>query len=173
MANRHLTEIELQQHLDGDLDCRYPLRTAHLNTCQRCQQEVSKYRNLYSSLAMAEPPPLNKNFAAKVCAEAFRRALQERNQRLTNIGLMALSGLVLIMVSWYYLDMVTIWQSMSGMNRNMLVFVESMFTSASKIAAESGPRLHLIGISVAVLMVMGVVDSVLRNARGKTITLSL
>jgi anti-sigma factor RsiW len=173
MADRHLTDTEIQRYLEGDLTDRYPLRAAHLENCSNCQQEVSSYRELYATLGSVETPPLRDGFAVEVTSEAIRELQRERTQRLANIGMMAVAGLVLAVVSWYYLDWAIVGHALAKLNLDILALTETALGSFSKITPESTPRLQLIGISVLVLMIMGMADLVWRNTRNKTITLSL
>ncbi|MCP4634137.1 MAG: hypothetical protein GY855_14525 [candidate division Zixibacteria bacterium] len=50
MNNRHLSDAEIQNYLDGEYKGDLKRFKIHIRNCEYCRNELAKYKELYSDL---------------------------------------------------------------------------------------------------------------------------
>lgn len=65
---KHLSDDEIQGHLDGDTSYSREEITAHLETCPMCRLRLEQYKSIFGELNIDSIPSLPPEFAASVMA---------------------------------------------------------------------------------------------------------
>jgi len=155
MALNHLSDDEIQGHLDGNTTRGESVKD-HLRSCPRCAELVENYRELFLSLADDRGFDLPEGFAANVAARVVTSA--KTNSR-----------------SWI-LDAVLIGGAMAACLITALIFidfstwlVELKHTLAmDSLLAHLGIKSNLLASAAAAMLAIGLADRLITVIRRST-----
>ena len=132
--NDHLTNGEIQEYLDGEVDSHQKVRIqAHIDVCEKCQDEVNSYSTLYEALYSQPVSEFSPQFSNKILT-AINVSPEIKPQRKFFDILLALSGILFSII-------ITI--SFAGFNRISLFFHGTDFFGLA-IIQEQFSRLFMI-----------------------------
>lgn len=105
MQNRHLTENEIQEYLDGNLSRRRTDALNHAQTCDFCRNRINEYQQLYQGLAGETEFQLPVTFSDTVLAKLENESVPGKLWRYWNIvwwvvGLLSGSAISVYYVGW-------------------------------------------------------------------------
>jgi hypothetical protein len=150
MAVRHLSDDEIQAHLDGKAGRLDPDLRDHLGTCRTCQEAVEAYRALYVALAddrgFEAPPVLGERVIAGLNLKPPRRAVSLP----ADIVLVAGAVVCLVVIALSFLDLSPITGAFSA--------IRSPLESARDLVDGLNHTLTPAVAGLAILAFMGVLD---------------
>lgn len=173
MAQRHLTDFEVQEYLDGSLQQRHPLLALHAERCPRCQEELREYNRLYGLLSCADTCELSPDFARSVREEIDSMVTERRRSRLLDHLLFLGVGLVLASAAWYFVDLAALWSGLAQFGVLKSGNVHSLLIRLGELASQLQPVLRLLALSASVLLLMAALDAVLTRAGRRMLFLSI
>lgn len=108
MGTKHLTDIDIQEYLDGiGIVSRSDTET-HLQFCSECRERVEEYECLYDGLGREDGFELSADFAAKVIDRVANEASAPFWQRYFD-SIVAAAGLILTLATVaYFVDLTSL-----------------------------------------------------------------
>jgi hypothetical protein len=169
MKDRHLSDEQLQDFLDGNLSADHPL-SAHLHACPRCREALAAYKTVYAGLTEDPGFELAPDFAESVMrilpekqhiAAAARTDHSSFWERAFGFGWPAALGVV----AGYFLIPMFLgktwmeWLALPDLTQNR--FLVGLFKGLSALA----PHDRLIASIVIGIVVIGLIDRILTRRR--------
>ena len=152
----HLTENEIQDYLDGNLQSDDTYVKFHLDTCNSCGAQLEQYRALYSDLNADLPLPLSGEFADAVIGKV---TAEDKSRFFSFDFLMVLASVITSLgVVFYYFRNEFSLQSFSGIYAWFETFAPLYAQIYGLVNSISVTGLTPILFGVLVLLFMGVVD---------------
>lgn len=163
----HLTPVEIQDYLDGNLPERAGEIDNHLAECKSCREEVRQYKMLFVDLAQEKPLTLPAGFVDRVMDQIpaeVPATLADRLWRVLPIAAAAVISLVaaIIWVDWSWLG-----KLFSGIE------ITSLQREAGSIAHNASnvvPFDHtLLLLAVGVVVLLFYLERFLRHSHHRTL----
>ena len=105
MNVRHLTDNQIQDHLDGLMT---PLQASelrsHLRECERCRQQVFLYQKIYAQLGVHEEEPFSQKFEERILSAIQGESLGFLHKQLWQVFAFALAALIFFRVSSLFMS---------------------------------------------------------------------
>ncbi len=168
MTDRHLTEEQLQDYLDGALAESDPV-IRHLDDCPRCRQALQSYRRLYDALELEPARELSPDFADKVVArlpesyEMFEAETIAGRFRLRDSLVFFIAAAAVLAAAVYFLNPMSLLASIAGVTDKAVLsdnrFLASLFGRLD--ALEVG--FPFVVFAVLTIFGVGTIDRVLRR----------
>ncbi len=115
MSLKHLTDDEMQEYLDGNLSLENVLSVErHLESCSFCKESLKQYKSLYVGLANDEGFDLPKSFAKSVISRLQAEPEAKSHFNYANIFLTVLGIIIAVGITFYYLDLKPLGQTISN-----------------------------------------------------------
>lgn len=152
----HLTENEIQDYLDGNLQSDDTYVKFHLDTCSSCGAQLDQYRALYSDLSAELPLPLSGEFADAVIGKV---TAEDKSRFFSFDFLMVLGSVITSLgVAYYYFRNELSLPSFSWIYAWLETFVPVYTQIYGLVNSISATGLSSILFGVLVLLFMEVVD---------------
>ena len=165
MAVRHLSDQEIQKHLDGPHQSSAQV-TAHLETCARCQTQLRQYQHLYSSLRQEPELMLRFDFADAVMVK-----LKSGYDATVSLPIwLAFISVTAGVIATLYLV------GLEKVQGGLSVFGASLTSDWRILSTISGylSKLHLnlglLGLAVLIIIMMSIIDHFVFQSRHKLIS---
>jgi len=169
MQLKHLTDLEIQDFLDGNLSREIALVTErHLETCPLCRQAVKQYQSVYAGLDQDKGFELSKGFAKSVVKMLPAQGEAKSPFGLLTVFLMILGAIVAAGVTVRYVDLRPLGSALSHLlpgprlGSGAVAFVEDLLISLNG-------NLGLLILGVLTLVIIGGLDRFLFQPRYRRI----
>ena len=147
---RHLSDDEIQAHLDGKAQGRAPDLIEHLETCKRCREAVQAYRSLYTGLADDKGFEAPRDLGQRVIAGLNLKPPRRPVALPADILLVAGAMVCLVVVALSFLDLSPLTDAFSVMR--------SPVESVGDFVTGLNHTLTVVVAGLAILAFMGVLD---------------
>jgi len=103
MMSEHISEFEIQQYLDNNLDQdEKKILEDHLSICRQCRTVVEKYKTLYTLLADDTDIQLSNNFTQHVLRNIEPQSMTARNRFSLEWGLGIIGVMAGLGMTFYF-----------------------------------------------------------------------
>ncbi len=163
---RHLTDIEIQDFIDGNLPGRAEKFEEHLHECADCRKSAREYQIIFGQLNADNTPVLAPNFAKAVMSKIAPEPVKKPDLSFAlYIGLSLISVAITFFFVGYdkILNIFKLPQSTQSVNQ----YVESIFAPMTKYLNFD---FSYILYTLLVLAIIGGVDYLVRNRPRKPIS---
>lgn len=158
MANKHVTDFEIQEYLDGNTEALHPEFVQHLDTCAECRQRAASYQQLYSGLKSEQELTLPANFAERVLSQIQPAPHQEKTFNW-QLFLLIFTGLVAgLGISIHFIGLQKIRNGFSAVLNPFTGIFETIFSSFRNVIAISNTTATLLILSGLVIGVVYLID---------------
>jgi hypothetical protein len=163
---RHLTDFEIQDHLDGNLGGRASEIESHIDECASCRKKVKEYQILFGQLNADQTPVLSPNFAQSVVRTIESETAVQKKFDLSNIlmigfGLIALGGTIFFVGIEKIMEMFNFSINMDKINDS----TQSAIKPVTDLINVDITFVIYIGLALAII---GALDYIYRHQRRKT-----
>lgn len=173
MANRHLTDFEIQEFLDGHGEQSDSLAGRHLSSCSSCAHRLKQYSKLFSSLKVEPDVRLSSDFAARVVASAVgtprRRAAMLSVRKLIPVA----SVFTAIFVAMWYLDSSDVLRAVANVAQTRLTLDWSFLNTLLVRIQDSGGSFMLLLAGALAIVAIWIIDGQVKKTRRNTLTVSI
>lgn len=158
MAVKHLSDEQIQDFLDGNLQASEKSLKKHLQSCSVCRKTWSYYQNLYSGLKKEPEFKLPSNFAHTVISRLPQMEKAQARFQFSDIfisitGIAALLGALI-----YFIDI--------KIFADLIAKISSLVSTAKNLTALNG-GLMILGLAGLTLLFTATLDWLLVEPRSK------
>lgn len=169
MPLRHLTDREIQAHLQGSGSSNKPWVASHLTNCDDCREQIKQYQALFEELQQEHGFNLPPNFATAVATRIQNQSSPSARTASATIFL-ALLGLVVGMGTlFYFIDLKPLSHGFSRLKELKYFWLE-LFSTISHFLAGLNLDWSLFGFAIVILMVISAIDHFMIQSRQKFIS---
>ena len=169
MRIKHLTDIDIQNYLDGDLSTeKQALIVRHLQVCKECQAELKRYEELYKGLSSEIIAELPVNFTMSVISKIQNESsnlfkLKFRDIILSIVGLLVACGSVV-----YFMDYKMLLEYfVESFTNNFSIDITIIKTFFAKFNLD----LNMIVFAGLILLILLLLDNLISRHHKKIISL--
>lgn len=160
---RHLSDQELQDYLDGNLNQKMNFLVSHLKVCERCQHQLRQYQWLYRKLK-EEPdfhihPHLSHSVIEKI------QTISEKKSRVRFTRVLPIIALVITMGTLLYLLNAFSWMSLVVQELNWLR--TDLFSSIQDYLIGLNLNFGLLAYASVILLIIILIDRLIFIPRQK------
>lgn len=160
---RHLTDEEIQAHLDGsDLD---PGLRDHLGTCTQCREVLGAYRALYADLADDVGFEMPLDLAGTVTSRLGLKQTARRLQVTGDVVLVACSIVVMLIGVSVFADLSPLCEAVSAFAGPILEYAAPHLESARGGIMNVSRPLTVPVAGFAILTIMWALDMAFKHRR--------
>ena len=168
MATGHVTDQEMQDYLDGNLPQEeVSIFRGHLQSCQKCQTELTQYRALYSELQAEVAFELSPDFSASVMKSIRAEAKKVILVRLWNLLLPIIGIGIGVGVLIYYVDFKPFAKAFSDSLNPSRYFDSTVLTNLDDVLSKLKVNLNLIVFAGLSLLAVILIDHLLSRHKEK------
>jgi len=163
MTSRHLTDEEIQDYLDGNLQSENRLSEEHLQTCQLCQNTMEEYNRLYEELKVDEGFELSPGFLESVLSRLKKEKASTSSLSLAEILILGMMAVVALFTTIYFVNWASFGQVIS---RILLSEAETLLTiwgNSVKLLMELNLSPDLLFLAGVILLIIKLLDYLIIN----------
>jgi len=164
MEINHLTDEQIQDFVDGNLEDENLEIESHLHSCADCAREVAHYRKLSSMLAEETGFELSPDFASEVLAYMNEQGAERFFHKLAQATMWAAGAIVGLILLIRFTRFEDAFKGFTS-GENGQGYFEIVITSFQNLFADSGSNLGMIALAVAVLFTIFIIDRLIAKAR--------
>ena len=150
---RHLTDQELQDYLDGNLSLEMNFLVQHLKACERCQQQLKQYQWLYVELKKEPDFHIPSRLSHLVIAKIQTKSEKKSRTKYTLVPIIAL--LIALGTMLYLLDAFS-WMSLVSLELNKLKI--DLFNPIKNYLMGLNLNFVLLGYASVILLIIIFID---------------
>ncbi len=177
MNEKHLTDDQLQEYLDGNLSDSDPC-VRHLKSCPSCQRALDNYRALYGALETEPGFKLSPEFIDKVISqlpEGKTPAIKETKGRAKIYDrIIAFASIAAVMAAaFYFINPVTLIKSVFGWTDQSFSSGNQILNSLSGYFSGLGINPMMFLLTALTIITIAVIDYIIsrRKLRHKQVSL--
>ena len=167
---RHLTDEEIQDYLDGNIQEENKYVQEHLRTCERCRKALLEYQSLYLGLKKDQGFELPKGFPRTVISRLSEEEIARSRPKYYELALVILGIAVAGLVSFHLIDLRPLIQTFSGMSMPKFAFISSFFDSFVGLLNVLNINSSLIIFSALTIIVIKILDYIILHPKQKPIS---
>lgn len=170
MELRHLTDDEIQDHLDGNLPAKNRFIQEHLKTCQFCQKAVAEYKSLYLELKDEKGFKLSRNFAQSVISRIPKQPAAKSRFSYVEALLVVLGIVAAGFTTIHLVDFRPLIQRITALPLPHFEFVSAFFGSVTSLLQGLNINSSLIIFSALTLLIIKALDYIILHPKEKPIS---
>jgi hypothetical protein len=158
VESEHLTDAEIQDYLDGNVDRDESTLGAHLDSCSLCKKNLELYRCLYSGLSDDDGYELSVDFADKVVSSVGLGDSRSLFPRYANVLVSIIGIVAAIGALYYFTDMPKIIAGGAWLGWFDSILKGRIYASMAGYASSAGNTVSLIISGALALVTIWAVD---------------
>ena len=171
MALKHLTDADIQDYLDGNLSQKQTSNvTQHLDTCNSCKNELSKYKSLYSELRTDTGISLSTNFSKSVISRLQGESTEVFYLRFWDVFLSVIGLVFAVGTTLYFVDFKPLAKPFTDILQPQIDFSILIFTNLKGVLAELNIDINLFVFAGLILLVIIALDHVIYRHKDKLVS---
>jgi len=170
MAIRHLTDDEIQDHLDGNLTPKNRFVQDHVKTCEFCRKALAEYKSLYLELKDDRGFKLSRGFAQGVISKIPKQPAAKSRFSYVQALLVILGIVAVGFTSIYLVDLRPLGQRITAIGLPQLDLLSALVDSTKRFLIGLHINSNLLLFSGLTLLIMRAFDRLVFDARQKPIT---
>jgi len=165
MAIEHLTDEQIQDYLDGNIQEGLGEIKEHLAQCEKCRQEVNHYKSLSQALSVEPEFKLSPNFALEVTAGLEEEQAEKFMFRFSKSILWGAGILTLIAFAYRFAGLKSLFSGLQGIEKEGGSSLQQVINSFSGIFGSSSINFGVIGLGAMVVLTFYLIDRLIIKAR--------
>jgi len=162
---RHLTEEEIQAHLDG-VSGEYDAEIVrHLGTCRRCREVLGTYRALYAGLSADPAYPIPHDLAGSVLSGLGLARTERRLEVSGDIVLIACAIAAMVVGVVAFADLRPVFDGLSAAFRPIMTYVGTHLEASRAGFTQNGAAPTILATGFLIMALIGLVDLAFRLRR--------
>ncbi|MFQ5864596.1 MAG: hypothetical protein ACE5IW_05135 [bacterium] len=171
MALRHVTDEEIQEHLEGKLSMENHWIPTHLKNCDFCKKQLSQYENLYRALNKEIDFKLSPNFSQSVIARLHEVSAGAFSLRIWHIVLSVLGLMSGVGTTLYFLELKPLLRiSTQFGSATQEYFNLEVFATIKDYFSGLNMNMSLLGFAILIILVMSAIDHFIIQSKDKLIS---
>lgn len=170
MELRHLTDEEIQDHLDGNVTPGNKFIQEHLRTCERCRKALLEYQNLYLGLKKDRGFELPANFPKEVISKLPEEKIARSPSKYYEFLLIVIGIAVAGYASLQFIDLRPLIHGISGDQILDFRFISLFLDSFESVLKALNINSSLIIFSALTLLIIKALDYIILHPKEKPIS---
>lgn len=170
MAIRHLTDDEIQDHLDGNLTPKKRFVQDHLKTCEFCRKALAEYKSLYLELKDDKGFKLSRGFAQSVISRIPKAPAAKSRFSYVEALLVILGIIAVGLTALHLVDLRPLVQRITAVGLPQIDLVSALAGSTKRLLIDLHINSNLLLFSGLTLLIIRGFDHLVSAARQKPIT---
>ena len=168
MALRHLTDTEIQDYLDENLSQKQTsVLKQYLESCDSCQNELSKYQYLYTGLKNDADINLSPNFSQFLISKIREESTEIFHIAFRDILFSIIGLLIAVGTTLYYVGLKPLAASFNSMLKPQVDNSIAIFSTFKQLLAGLNININLLVFAGLILLIIIALDRILYKYRDK------